>query len=169
MTTSLGLDLSLASTGLAVVIDGKLVHTGNITSRGTRDDRHPQYMARIAALADQINTWLADASARYGEYHIAAIEAPSFRSQNGNPHERAGLWWKVYEHLWSAEVRIETLAPATRAKYIAGNGRASKEAVLAAAHYRWGADLIPNHDVADACGMAMWGNELLKGEGHGVA
>lgn len=158
---SVGLDLSLASTGLAVVVDGRLADTGNIVTAGKKTDKHPEHMARITVVSEQINDWLADMAAQHGGFDIAAIEAPSFNSRFGNPHERAGLWWKVYEYLWCADVLIETLAPMSRAKYITGSGRATKEMVLASAHEQWGEELIPNHDVADAVGMAMWGQEQL--------
>jgi Holliday junction resolvasome RuvABC endonuclease subunit len=158
---TVGLDLSLASTGLAVAVDGRLEVTGNIKSKGKKTDTHREYMPRIADMAERINDWLADQAAQH-PFDLAVIEAPSFNSKFGNPHERAGLWWKVYEHLWCAEVPIETVAPMSRAKFIASNGRANKEEVLAAARERWGdEELIPNDDVADATGMAMWGQERL--------
>jgi Holliday junction resolvasome RuvABC endonuclease subunit len=156
---SVGLDLSLASTGLAVAVDGRLVDTGNIKSKGKKGDKHADYMPRIIDMSERINEWLADKAAQYSGFSMAVIEAPSFNSRFGNPHERAGLWWKVYEYLWTAEVPIDTISPATRAKFIAGSGRADKESVLAAAQERWGAELITNHDIADGVGLAMWGQE----------
>jgi Holliday junction resolvasome RuvABC endonuclease subunit len=157
---TVGLDLSLASTGLAVAVDGRLADVGNIKSKGKKTDKHADYMPRIIDMAEQINDWLADMSAQHCEFGMAVIEAPSFNSRFGNPHERAGLWWKVYEHLWTAEVPIETISPATRAKFIAGSGRANKEEVLLAAQERWG-ELVTNHDIADGVGLAMWGQERL--------
>jgi Holliday junction resolvasome RuvABC endonuclease subunit len=155
-----GLDLSLASTGLAVAVDGEVALMGNIKSSGKRGDKHGDYMPRIISMAEQINDWLADAYAQLGGIDLAAIEAPSFNSRFGNPHERAGLWWKVYEYLWTGEVPIETIAPASRAKFITGSGKAGKDEVLATARAKWGED-IENHDVADAVGMAMWGQEQI--------
>lgn len=161
MSAVIGLDLSLTSTGLAIVTDAGLVEMGNIKSTGKKADTHVQYMPRIVQMGEQINDWLADVVARY-DVELAIFEAPSFNSKFGNPHERAGLWWKVYEHLWLGEVPIQTVAPMTRAKFITGNGRAKKEEVLIAARERWGEE-IPNHDVADATGLAMWGWERLHG------
>jgi len=157
---TVGLDLSLASTGLAVAVDGRLEAVGNITSKGKKGDKHAEYMPRIIDMAERINDWLAHMAAGCGHYDMGVIEAPSFNSRFGNPHERAGLWWKVYEHLWTAEVPIETISPATRAKFIAGSGRANKEEVLLAAQERWG-ELVINHDIADGVGLAMWGQERL--------
>jgi Holliday junction resolvasome RuvABC endonuclease subunit len=160
VVVTVGLDLSLASTGLAVAVDGELALMGNITSTGKKGDKHAQYMPRIVSMAEQINDWLADAHAQVGEFDLAVIEAPSYNSRFGNPHERAGLWWKIYEYLWTAGVEIEALAPASRAKYITGSGKAAKEAVLEAARAQWGQE-IPNHDIADAVGMSMWGWEKV--------
>lgn len=159
---TVGIDLSLASTGLAVAVDGRLVGMKNVKTSGKKGDTYPDHMPRILEVVDRVNTWLADAAAIHGPLNRAVIEAPSYGSKFGNAHERAGVWWRVYEHLWSAEVPITVMAPASRAKYITGNGKADKKEVLLAARERWGEE-IPNHDIADAVGMAMWAQEDALG------
>lgn len=160
---TLGLDLSLASTGLALAVDGDLKAYENVVTKGKKGDTHREHMPRIMHVSERINDWLAEMHAIHGEFALATIEAPSYNSRFGNPHERAGLWWKVYEHLWSSQVTLEAISPATRAKYIAGKGNAKKPEVLEQARLKWG-EVIPNHDVADAVGMAMWGwEEVVSG------
>lgn len=154
----IGLDLSLASTGLALVDDGQIVAIDNIKTKGRRGASYDEWLARIGVVYDQTHDTL-KAWADDHAIDLAVIEAPSFGSQFGNPHERAGLWWKVYERLDIWGVRIKTLAPKSRAKYITNNGNADKGEVLIAAQSRWG-DKVTNHDIADAVGLAMWGQEL---------
>lgn len=153
---TIGLDLSLTSTGLALVQDGEVIDTANIKSKGKKGATYDEWFARI----ERVHADTRRALQPWYDTHaidLGVIEAPSFGSKFGNPHERAGLWWRVYKDLTFWGIPIKTLAPKSRAKYITGNGNADKDEVLAAARERWGE--IPNHDIADAVGLAMWGEE----------
>lgn len=160
MTLTVGLDLSLSSTGLAAMVDGRLVDTENIVTRGRNGATYSETMPRIIDIAYQVDQWVKSLP---GEIDIAVIEAPSYRSSNGKPHERAGLWWQVFGDLWADGVTMVAVSPATRASYITGNGRAKKPEVFehARARYDQEALLIPNHDVADAAGMAAMASRRL--------
>lgn len=161
MTTTVGLDISLTSTGIAVVKNGLLVEVGNICSKGKKGDTHHQHGPRVLDMAERINDFLAVVNA-FHSIDLAVIEAPSFNSRFGNPHERAGIWWQVYEYLYLAGIDIETLTPPSRAKYITGYGMAKKDLVLTAALARWDWNgKIENDDIADATGLAYWGQERL--------
>lgn len=152
----IGLDLSLTSTGLALVEDGKVIEVANIKSKGKKGASYDDWLVRI----EKVYADTAFVMWQWIEPRVidaAVIEAPSFGSKFGNPHERAGLWWKVYADLYGWGIPIKTLAPTSRAKYITGSGRADKTQVLASARERWGE--IENHDIADAVGLAMWGEE----------
>lgn len=153
----IGLDLSLTSTGLALVQDGQLLATANVKSKGKKGATYDEWFERIEKVHAQVRSHLED---WYGDFAIdlGVIEAPSFGSKFGNPHERAGLWWKVYRDLTMWHVPVKTLAPKSRAKFITGNGNAKKPEVLEAARDRWGQD-IENDDIADAVGLAVWGEE----------
>jgi Holliday junction resolvasome RuvABC endonuclease subunit len=152
----LGIDPSVTSTGLALVHEGQVVETANIKSTGRKGATYDEWMERIqrvhADVRRVLNGWTEE---RLVE--LAVIEAPSHGSKFGNPHERAGLWWRIYSDLTFLGIPRKTLAPKSRAKFITGNGNADKTEVLAAARERWGE--IPNHDIADAVGLAMWGEE----------
>lgn len=154
----IGLDLSLTSTGIAIVQDEEIIDTANFKSKGKRGMTYGEWMGRIQVMSDVIRVRLDQWIDNYA-IDLVVIEAPSFGSKFGNPHERAGLWWDIYRMFWLREIPIETLAPKSRAKYIAGSGNAGKEEVLEAARERWGE--IENHDIADAVGLAFWGEEQL--------
>lgn len=154
----LGIDPSITSTGLALVHEGEILKTTNIKSTGKKGATYDEWLDRIkrvhAHTRQQFNEWA-------GEHliELAVIESPSHGSRFGNPHERAGLWWRIYEDVASHGIPIKTLAPKSRAKYITGDGNADKKKVLEAARLRWGD--IGNHDLADAVGLAMWGEEQM--------
>jgi Holliday junction resolvasome RuvABC endonuclease subunit len=152
----LGIDPSLTSTGLALVDGGKVIETANIKSTGKKGASYDDWMARIERVDAEVYAVLH----RWREerlIELAVIESPSHGSKYGNPHERAGLWWRIYTDLTKWRIPIKTLAPKSRAKFITGNGNADKTEVLTAARERWGE--IANHDIADAVGLAMWGEE----------
>lgn len=154
------MDLSLTSTGLAEVSGGRFTRWDNIKTRGTKKDTYDDHMRRIKKIALGVevfvlNGWPVD---------LVVMESPSFGSNFGNPHERSGLWWEVYDFLWDRGINIATVSPPGRAKYITGSGKSKKDVVLAHAVERYvgpGTPAIPNDDVADAVGLADMGARLL--------
>lgn len=154
-----GIDPSITSTGLALVHEGVVLATNNIKSKGRKGATYDDWLARInlvhADVRRTLNDWTDE-----NLIELAVIEAPSHGSRFGNPHERAGLWWRIYADMNFLRIPIKTLAPKSRAKFITGNGNADKHEVLAAARERWG-EGIKNHDIADAVGLAMWGEEAM--------
>jgi Holliday junction resolvasome RuvABC endonuclease subunit len=156
----LGADLSLTSTGLAIAQKGRLAEVQNFKTSGKRGDGYPEFLARIGYLTGCVSEFLKAT----GHLDLAVIEAPSHGSRFGNPHERAGLWWNVYDLLAQRGVPIATVAPKTRAKYITGSGNSGKDVVLAHAieHYvTTGTARITNDDEADAAGLAAMGARRL--------
>ena len=152
----LGADLSLTSTGLALIENGRLIEVESFGTKGKRGDGYPEYYKRITKQTERarhvMSSWL------YG-FDLAVIEAPSFGSKYGNPFERAGLWWAIYNDLALPGVPIATVPPKTRAKYITGDGNADKATVLAFAIEQYVTEDSPritNDDEADAVGLAVW-------------
>lgn len=166
MTTVIGLDLSLTSTGLALVEDGELTAWHCIKSKKNGDtieamsERIDGIVSEVASLTYD---WMCIGAYEPHPFDLAVIEAPSFGSKGGSAHERGGLWWSVASILRGAEVPLIKLAPKSRAKYITNNGNSDKHDVLKVARQRWHMD-IPNHDVADAAGLAQWGYDYLRGD-----
>lgn len=162
----LGLDLSLTSTAVTLVKDGQYVDFLNVKSSGTSKDTYREDLARIKDIARKVAVWVKAYDDIEEPITRAVIEAPSFGSRNGKPHERAGLWWACVDELTKLDIPVVKVAPATRAKYLTGSGRAKKPEVLAAAQLRYELDKewIPNDDVADALGLADMGIRHL-GEG----
>jgi crossover junction endodeoxyribonuclease RuvC len=139
-----GLDLSLTSTGLAIIDDTTIgTATGRITPKGMNGHARMKYiLASVAAL-----------TARTG---VVVIEGPSFGSANGQKghHERGGLWWLITYALWLENQPVAIVPPSVLKKYLTGKGNASKDAVLAAAIRRYPAVDFDGNDEADALGLA---------------
>lgn len=155
-----GLDLSLTSTGLAVIRDNHLVRVENYKTKGRKadklNDRDDRLSGIVLAISDVFD-------AEKHDLDLIVVENPSYGSTGGAQHDRSGLWWRVV----SVALRyapVAAVAPATRAKYIAGHGRADKETVLAHAIERYVTPTGPrirNDDEADAVGLADMGARRL--------
>ena len=150
MKRIVGIDLSLTSTGIAVITqraDGTCIaNTITITSRGKRDDQLPQRHTRLRDIAQQIAHTTTGAV-------LAGIEGPSYGSRGGSALDRYGLWWNVTGRLLDQHVPVAICAPTTRAKWATGRGNADKPEVTAALTRLW-PDLELNGDTADALAIA---------------
>lgn len=125
--TVLGLDLSLARTGIA----------GNAGGGWTDVLAPPKGTAGVARI-DWIRSAIVD---RYlANVCLVAIEGPSYGSQAGQSghHERAGLWWVVVRALWRRRIPYAVVSPKSRAKYATGTGNAGKDAVVREVTRRFG-------------------------------
>lgn len=149
----IGLDLSLTSTGIAI-IDGPDRTVQTITTKGSSNATLSERVARLAELRDKITAlvWNAD---------LVVIEGPSFgQHRQTGQHDRAGLWWLVVEYVDTTH-RLVEVPPASRSKYATGRGNSPKDAVLAAVIRRYLAVEIRNNDEADALVLAAMGARHL--------
>lgn len=149
MKQILGIDLSLTISGVALIGDG-LLTVWKYKGNGTGLHRLRQARAEFAY-------WGREAE-------LAVLEGPSYGSQGAGRqsghHERAGLWWLVYERLDANGIPIAVVPPATLKRYATGKGNASKDAVLVAAAKRF-PDWAGGNDEADAAWLAAMGAEHL--------
>lgn len=155
MSTIVGLDLSLTSTGIAVIdttTGTRLVE--RITSKGKADaslhDRYLRLLRLSSIIADIVHGKHAD---------LVVIEQPAFSRQTGHQHDRSGLWWLVFHAIGSHP--IAEVAPTARAKYGTGKGNAGKDAVLAAVVRRYADVEVEGNDDADALILAAMGARWL--------
>lgn len=152
----LGLDLSLTGTGICRLgaNGAELLHTMRPGKRVGHE--------RIQFILDGIH----DAQ-RGADLDLVVIEGPSYGSQGGQRghHERAGLWWLVAHSLHAQGRPYAVVAPAARAKFGAGDGRAGKQVVVAAVRERYAevVDRVRNDNEADALLLAHMGVDRLGG------
>jgi len=121
VTTVVGLDLSLTSTGIC--IDG-VSEALSSPAKGVE---------RLADLADQVCERIAatlDA--------VVCIEGYSFGSRNSQAHAIGELGGVVRYRLWQLGVPVVEIPPTCRAKFATGRGNAGKDEVVSAISARTG-------------------------------
>lgn len=143
----IGLDLSLTSTGLAIVHNGRATVT-RVTSKPTGSTTADQ-LIRLRVIVSRIRAAI-PASTRT----VAAVEGPAFGANDPGAHIRGGLWWMVREMLDAEDIDVVVVTPATLKKYATGKGNAAKDAVLAAAVRRFPDVDVTGNDEADALWLA---------------
>jgi crossover junction endodeoxyribonuclease RuvC len=151
-----GLDLSLTSTGVAIIC-GTAVRLARIEpgDKGGDHARIDRIRSRVWELADGAN--------------LAVIEGPSYGSVTGKQHERAGLWWIVTRMLWRAGLPYAVVTPSQLKKYATGKGAgpaSGKDKVLAVTVRRYPMADVDGNDVADALTLAAMAADHL---GHPLA
>jgi len=162
MRSYVGVDLSLTSTGLAAItVPGieavpAAASVTRVTSTGSTKDSLRQRQARLVQVGMQVVGFVDRMDPR-----LVVIEAPSFASKYGHPHDRSGLWWLVVNALLANGHQVASAPPTTRAKYAAGKGNASKDQVLAEVVRRYPDVTITKNDEADALVLAAMGARQL--------
>jgi crossover junction endodeoxyribonuclease RuvC len=144
--TIVGLDLSLASTGIAIHYGEGSPLTQRVRSTGKAGATWEQRASRLRRIVRDILEYIPPES-------LVIVEGPSYASSGAGTHDRAGLWWEVYIHLANIGCTIIPVSPAQRMKYATGKGGgkdAGKDNVLAAAIRTYPFLDITGNDIADA-------------------
>jgi hypothetical protein len=145
-----GLDLSLASTGIAHM-RGLDVVTDTITPPKERTG-----LLRLRWL----RTVLADHTATAA---LVVLEGPAYGMSSGQGyHERAGLHWMLLDALWRRSIPVAIVTPQHAKQYATGKGNAGKDAMILAAARRY-ASFTGDNNAADALWLAALGTDHLTG------
>lgn len=159
---TVGLDISLTSTGIAVIEDGTVTELYRVQSKGpanaTLVDRQKRLHRIRLAVCEA--TQAAD---------LVAVESPAYSSTTGHMHDRSGLWWMVMDWLLTgADLDspgfarpVVQVSPAQLKKYATGKGNAAKDFVLAAVIRRYPNADVTGHDEADALVLAAMASRHL--------
>lgn len=149
----IGLDLSLASTGMS---NGE--RTWTVRSRGSKNDSLYQRDERLRLLRAEIISHCLEA-------RLVVVEGPSYGSANGHQHDRSGLFWMVVRALRHRGIGVAEAAPSVVKKYATGSGAASKGAVIEASVQRFPEVAIGGDDNrADALWLHAMGVDHMTGE-----
>lgn len=155
----IGLDPSLTATGLAALDtreDGPFWEVGTIKSAPPKIPAEYSSLKRMQLIARQVELRIVELTG--GEnLDLAVIEAPAFSKNIGMSHERAGLWWKLFEVLTDQGCTVLVVKPNVRAKYATGKGNAGKDEVMLAVSRRYTDCEITNNNEADAVVLAAMG------------
>jgi len=152
-----GIDLSLASTGLA---DNQGRTERVRTKPGGKELTRIRRIVRASMIFADLPNW-----APYGgpgATDLAVVEGPAFsRGAMGGQHLRAGLHWLLLDALDGNLVPVLIVPPNVRTMYATGKGNSSKDEVLACVIKRYPAWEVTGNDIADAVVLAAIGARLL--------
>lgn len=151
MSIVCGIDPSLTSTGIAILIQGQpelITHTG---IPGHDVDNYQTRSRRVRAVCRSVLQRL--------PVHpdLVVIEGPAYAAQHGSVFDRSGLWHGIYGGADAKQMPLAVCAPQTRAKWATGKGTATKSDVLAVTRQWWPFQRIANDNEADALVLAMIG------------
>ncbi|AOE44974.1 resolvase [Gordonia phage Twister6] len=154
MTTVIGLDLSLTSTGHATLTydptnGDHTVQLQTITSSPTGKtltDRE----TRLTRLRQTIVGACRGAD-------LVLIEAPAFSRNMSGTWDRAGLWWLVVTGLQRLEVPVGEVPPTTVKKFACDKGNGGKADVAAGITRLWPNEYPHGDDQMDALTLASIG------------
>lgn len=158
-----GVDVSLASTGLALVEarDGAVAEVAvrRVTSKAKPRRKGDQPIplrdrsVRLRSLAQSITSYCAGAD-------LVVVEGPSYASTGSGTWDRAGLWWLVVARLTGAGLNVIEVPPTNVKLYALGKGSGAgtdKDQVLAAVVRRYPHVIVTGNDEADALLLAAMG------------
>lgn len=151
-----GLDLSLTSTGVAIIEPGKPARTTTVKSSGTLKDTYDQRIARLADLTDRTVNLVPERA-------LVVIEGPSYGSAEATRSmwDRAGHWHMIAGRLAAGGCLIAVPSPKTVKKWATGSGNADKVAVALAMARLFPEVEAANSDEADALACALMGANRL--------
>lgn len=147
-----GVDLSLTSTGLAVIVDSS-AHVARYRTTTAGADVTARHL-RVLRIADEVREWCTGAD-------LVVIEGPSYGSTTPHQHDRSGLWWLAVHRVLGAGLPLAVVPPTSRARYATGKGNAPKDGVLAAVVRRYPEVEVTGNDEADALVLAAMGARRL--------
>ena len=148
-----GLDPSLTSTGVAILINGQPQTPITVGLPGHDGATWDERLDRITATARAI----IDTTLTHGRPDLLLIEGPAYQARYGNVFDRTGLWCGIYSKIKALRIPRIVIAPKTRALWATGNGNATKDQVTTAVQTWWPDLTIRNDDIADALTLATIG------------
>lgn len=154
--TVAAIDLSLTSTGVAVVHSRIRVLTHTVTSKPPKAETLRTRFDRMNAISKSILELVEPAD-------VVGIESPAYAAaaRSGKLHDRSGLWWHVVSDLLDHGKQVVEVTPSSRCMYATGKGNAGKDLVLASAVRIYKHIAIEGNDQADAVVIAAMISRML--------
>lgn len=145
----LGIDLSLTSTGVAVIDNAGAV-TFSIKSKGKTAAPLVDRSERIRRIVDELTDWIPD------DCELAVIES-MFSSMGAGTLDRAWLWGRVVDRLIANDLPVATVTPGTVKRWATGSGSAEKLTMGVHVGRLWPAVQFSSDDEVDALAIAHMG------------
>lgn len=158
---SFGIDLSLTSTGVAMVDDGKLALHGTIKT--TPDGKRPKdEIERLHGIVDQVVSFLKEFKP-----DIVVLEGIAFMAHNTTAiAQLAGLSYLVRSVLTKMTIPYLVVAPSSLKKFITGKGNSPKDTMMMEVYKQYKHSFLDNNESdafsLAAVGMASGGSPIKK-------
>jgi Holliday junction resolvasome RuvABC endonuclease subunit len=128
-----GIDPSLTGTGIAIIANGVPAKPICIKTDGRADANDVQRVRRVFAILAEIKRQINPHNP-----DLVLIESPAISQKLPSTVDRNFLWGCiVHEFAVAQKRRYARITPTGRAQFAAGNGHASKEAVIDAVNGWW--------------------------------
>lgn len=148
----IGIDPSLTSTGVVVLVNGKIKDKYLVETKPTNN-----YYDEIRRLIKISESFSLD-----GKIDLVVVEGIAYGIKKASAlAQLCGLNYLIRKRLIEAEIPFVIVAPTTLKKFITGNGTAAKEELMLDVLKRFGVTLRDNN-LCDAYGLAMIGYTLKK-------
>lgn len=155
---SIGFDLSLCGTGVAVLDDGKFIKRKLIKSKPPQDGKPIDEVKRIRKIVEELEMMVSENSPT-----VAVIEGIAYGIRNATALvQLSALNYMTRAMLIDYNVPFIIVAPTSLKKFITGNGAAKKDVMLIETFKRYGVTIL-NDNEADAYGLAQIGLALMGG------
>lgn len=161
---AVGIDPSLTSTGVAVLVDGRPEHYARYGRAGHNGASWTSRSRRVRRLIRETT----EAALSVGRPDVAVIEEHPYAIGNqGNEFDRAALWHGIFGNLDAHNVPVVVIGNTRGKAWVTGAGRATKDDTIAVID-QWYAEQLAEplaswrknqnpDDVADALSYATMG------------
>lgn len=161
---AVGIDPSLTSTGVAVLVDGRIARAERFGRDGHNGASWTTRSRRVRRMIHEAT----DAAISCGKPDVFVIEEHPYAVGNqGNEFDRAAIWHGIFGNLDARDIPGVVIGNTKAKTWITGAGRVDKGQVIAVID-EWYADQMPvplaswrkkdnPDDVADALGYATMG------------
>jgi len=159
---SLGIDLSMTGTGIALLEDGKLVYSETIKSKkegDTPDAEVRRLMGIVVKVMEHVDV--------IENLDVVVLEGIAFMAKSTALAQLSGLTYMVRKEMVDRDIQFFVVAPTTLKKFITGKGNSAKDIMMLETYKLYGESILDNNQ-CDAFGLAHVGEAVLtekyKGE-----
>lgn len=152
---TLGVDLSLTGTGIALLVDGEMTFNKSIKSKKLGDTPTDE-VTRLASISDEVMEIVDE-----HQPDMVVLEGIAFMARNTTAlAQLAGLSYLVRHGLLQRGKGFIIVAPTSLKKFVTGKGNCPKDVIMLEIYKRWDVSILDNN-VADAFGLAHVGMSVI--------
>lgn len=150
------IDFSMTSTGLARQEVGQPVEVRRFQTKppSAASVTLATRSTRLRKIAHEVTQFCVGAD-------LVVIEGPTYASDSGAAHDRAGGWWLIVARLTGAGMNVVEVSPTALKTYATGKGNSSKDQVLASVVRRYPDIDVSGNDIADATVLLAMGLRFI--------